>query len=187
MSHKVISTGPADGKPITLVHGLFTGAGFWLPYLDRLKAYRTHIVSIDYEKFFEISDPADAVEKLSGNIPSNSIVIGHSVGCAFARYAFPQNAQIHLCPVVQDTFFSWGFVDEIRKRTGICNEQAIKHISDAQTFISTIPLNVVRSDFTIIPRNDIFFRYSRSDSFFDGDHFDISPAIGLLEQAVSRC
>ena len=181
---KVISTGAVDGKPLVLVHGLFTGAGFWLPYLERLKGFRTYIVSIDYENFFQSTDRAEEVEKISGNIPSNSIVIGHSVGCAFSRYAFPQNAQIHICPVVQDTFFSWGFVDEIRKRTGVSSEQAIKHISDAQNFISTLPLDVIRNEFTIIPRNDIFFRYSRNDSVVDGDHFGISSAIDQLEQIV---
>lgn len=81
---------PASLPAVVLVHGFFCNRGFWLPWMERLRAIRAPYVSVNLEPIFgSIDDYApiidDAVTRataLTGHAPT---LICHSMGGLAAR------------------------------------------------------------------------------------------------------
>jgi hypothetical protein len=53
-------------RTLLLVHGLFTSAGYWLPYLQSLKEYRLLVPDIDYRGIRDVDAYLERIGELIG-------------------------------------------------------------------------------------------------------------------------
>ena len=184
-------------KPATLllIHGLFSSAGFWLPYLECFKGYRLLALDIDYRGIGDFERYAvrlrDVIERETfGRVDG---VVAHSLGTLLASslpgHYFMSNFEV--CPVYcASRVKSLDFVGEIRRRLRFAPSQAeivglLGEVDSAVRAHAEIG-RPSRERTVYIPESDPYFSYEYSPKYkyFKGDHFEISAAIKDIEKTL---
>ncbi len=175
-------------RTLLLVHGLFTSAGYWLPYLKSLKDYRMLIPDIDYRGIRDVDAYLEGIDEIIGEQAGGKVdaVIAHSLGCLLASLLPHQarGASFEVCPVYcaarreQDEF-----VGEIgRKARSTLSQDGIRALlAEVDDAIDAHRLRAqARKTSTIyLPDADRYFSYQTSHDarWFSGDHFEIAEAV----------
>lgn len=179
---------------IVLVHGLFSNAGFWLPYLEQLGAFAVSLPGIDYEAVLRGGMPLEAlardIESLLGPEPAH--LVCHSFGCvtglAFTR---PWLSRTFICPTfAASRFDDHAFSADIAARTGVEPELASLLVEQAIARKSSIlpdPGWRIR-DLVCLPEDDPYFDYTAPAHRvaclrYRGGHFDVAaPMCELVDR-----
>ncbi|WP_274363788.1 alpha/beta fold hydrolase [Paenibacillus thermotolerans] len=100
----VIASGPADGKPIVLFHGMTGNSAMWYPTMEALQTYRTYSVDApgDFGKSTVsrlMKSPEDAARWIDQLLDAlgleTTILLGHSMGGWFsANYALSRPERV---------------------------------------------------------------------------------------------
>jgi pimeloyl-ACP methyl ester carboxylesterase len=184
------STVVNKSKPRTLllVHGLFTSAGYWLPYLQSLKEYRLLVPDIDYRGIRDADAYSERIGELIGEQAAGRVdaVIAHSLGCLLASN-LPQGVRgdsFEVCPVYcavrreQDEF-----VGEIERRTrsSLSRDDIRAMLAEVDVAIDSHRLRTqsLKARAIYLPDADRYFDYHASPDarWFSGDHFRITEAM----------
>lgn len=175
-------------RTLLLVHGLFTSAGYWLPYLQSLKDYRLVIPDIDYRGIRDIDAYVARLcaivnEQGGGKVDG---VVSHSLGCLLASH-LPEDlraASFEVCPVYSATRREQDeFVGEIGRKTGSAMSPG-----EIRTLLAEVdgaiaahrPRAQAAGDRAIyLPDADRYFSYRAAPDarWFSGDHFEIAGAV----------
>jgi pimeloyl-ACP methyl ester carboxylesterase len=175
-------------KTLLLVHGLFTSAGYWLPYLKSLKDYRLLIPDIDYRGIRDVDAYLGRIDEIISEQAGGKVeaVIAHSLGCLLASL-LPQEARgasFEVCPVYcaarreQDEF-----VSEIeRKMRSTLSQDGIRALlAEVDDAIDAHRLRAQarKTRAIYLPDADRYFSYQKSHDarWFSGDHFEITEAV----------
>lgn len=173
------------------MHGLFTGPGFWLPYLKYFSNYNVILVDIDYSLVTSIDQLLpDFKLKIENISHSKDIVaiISHSLGTCLSSLLGEDFSKfnINICPIyLGERKNTEQFVEFIsRKDTSYNSYKVHKILSEVGDFLHQkafrVQAMISRSTLLFIPDQDQFFSYKieSKDSFtYAGDHFDINDAL----------
>ena len=192
---EVISLSKSKPRSIVLLHGLFTGPGFWLPYLKHFSDYNIVLIDINYSL---MPDVADFLPELSQKIKKISetkdlvAIISHSLG-TFLSALLGENLSkrnIHICPIyISERQCPDQFAQFISARDKAYSaDDVLLVLRKVDEFVrknmERLKEVEVLSTFLLIPDQDPFFRYitdSLDVSFFPGDHFEIDKALLKLK------
>jgi pimeloyl-ACP methyl ester carboxylesterase len=175
-------------RTLLLVHGLFTSAGYWLPYLKSLKEYRLLVPDIDYRGIRDVDAYLERIDEIIGEQAGGKVdaVIAHSLGCLLASL-LPQEARgasFEVCPVYlaarreQDEF-----VGEIERKTRPARSQddirALLAEVDGAIHAHRLRAQVRKARAIYLPDADRYFSYQASPDarWFSGNHFEITEAV----------
>jgi len=189
--------GKSRSRTALLVHGLFSSAGFWLPYLGAFKDFRLIILDIDYGRIELLDQYIDGLRSVIDIEASGcaDVIVAHSLGTLLANGLTPsyRKASFEICPVYcAKRNNTENFVEEIEGRlsNSVTKTQIVKilkHVdSTVRTYVSQRARTSERAVY--IPDSDLYFAYEPKSKYvrFQGDHFDIAMAVKDIEVAVSR-
>ena len=189
--------GKSKSKTALLVHGLFSSAGFWLPYLGSFKDFRLLVVDIDYKKICDLEGYADCPRRVIDSESSGcaDVVVAHSLGTVLVNGITPKyyKSIFNICPVYCAKRINTDkFIDQIKFRLENAvtkNEiiETLKKVDSALRSYRGQPSET--SEPTVyIPNSDLYFSYESNSKykFFQGDHFDISLAVRDIESTLAR-
>jgi pimeloyl-ACP methyl ester carboxylesterase len=175
-------------KTLLLVHGLFTSAGYWLPYLQTLKNYRLIILDIDYRTLRDIDQYVSRITGIIEEVAGGGVeaVISHSLGTLIASRLSSdlRQASFEICPVYSATRRNPDdFVGEIEHK--IKFSMSIQEIRDFLADVDCVlashstPAQATKGRLIYLPDMDRYFSYDTSQKFmeFRGDHFNIADAV----------
>lgn len=178
-------------RSLLLIHGLFASAGYWLPYLPRLRDHRLIIVNVDYSCVEDVNRYVTRVVQII-EIESGGVVdavISHSLGTFLASqlpYSIRRKS-FEICPVHsakrKNTI---NFIGEIKRKVGssITDSQVQEQLDmvDRAMACNKTNLDSSSSASMYIPDSDPYFVYSNKEPFFvfKGGHFDIENAFSLI-------
>jgi len=188
---EVISLSKSKPRTIILLHGLFTGPGFWLPYLKYFSNYNVILIDINYSLVNSRSeflpDFKSKIETISQG--KNVIaIISHSLGTSLSLMLKENFSKfsIDICPIYlaerQNTDKFIKFIttndasynsDEVSKILGQVDDFLHQKVFSEEAFTS-------KSTYLLIPDRDPFFSYKtdlRNSMTYAGDHFDINDAL----------
>jgi hypothetical protein len=185
-------------RTLLLMHGLFTSAGYWLPYLKSLKEYRLLVPDIDYRGIRDVDAYLGRINEVIGEQAGGKVdaVIAHSLGCLLASL-MPQEARgasFEICPVYcaarreQDEF-----VGEIeRKIRPALSQDAIRALLaevDGAIDAHSLRATVRKGSAIYVPDADRYFLYQVSPDarWFSGDHFEITEAVTDIGSKLGAC
>ena len=178
-------------RTIVLLHGLFTGPGFWLPYLKYFRDYNVVLIDIDYslisdlDKFFpefyekiqEISETKDLVA-----------IISHSLGTYVSLLLGEQlsKCNVHICPIyISERLHTDQFSELIATKDKMYSpNEVLLMLDEVDAFVRKNAALVSETSYfstrRFVPDQDAFFTYqtiSLDVSLFAGDHFNIDNAL----------
>ena len=166
-----------------LLHGLFSGSGFWLENLKKLKDYKIILCDIDYEFFFR--EDKHCIRQLEDYVANkkNLTIVSHSFGSSLNAWLDKSFLRINICPILANSRTNTNlFISEIKKRTNYRDEDIITILKNAEEYLKKYNNFLSKSSsemINFIPNNDCFFNYN-CVSNFKGDHFDISYALNEI-------
>jgi len=188
---KVISLSKSKPRSIILLHGLFTGPGFWLPYLKYFSNYNVILVDINYSLVSEIGnflpDFKLKIEKISQGKDVVAI-ISHSLGTCLSLLLGENFSKfnINICPIyLADRQNTEQFVEFISMSdASYSSDEVFKILGEVDDFLQQKIFEVeavtFRSTHLLVPDQDPFFSYkteSWNSLIYAGDHFDINDAL----------
>ncbi|MYM41236.1 alpha/beta fold hydrolase [Duganella qianjiadongensis] len=176
-------------RSMVLLHGLYTSAGYWLPYLPLLSGFRLILLTIDYQAIRDLPPYIARLEQLIEQLAEGQAdtVIAHSLGCLLAHQLPPERRRhsYEICPVylARPRAIST-FVAELGQRL-----PATPAAGDVQARLADIGAALAlhgnaadHGAIRYIPDADAFFSYrdDPAQRHFHGDHFDISAALQAI-------
>ena len=175
---KTVVLGPKDAQKIALVHGLFTGRGFWLKYLDFFRDFRVYLPEVDYRQAINGDEEFSFEAQIKSAIPSDAILISHSVGCAFAeRYILTNQKSFHIAPVYSSSSVLSDWSSVVSNKTGAELEDISAHIKEVMEFIKRFEVYGRSASAKYSPYGDVYFKTEESTLHYDGDHLEIEDAL----------
>ena len=133
-----------------LLHGLFSGSGFWLDNLKKLKDYKIILCDIDYKFFFR--EDEHCIRQLEDYVANkkNLTIVSHSFGSSLNAWLNKSFLRINICPILANSRTNNNlFISEIKKKTNYRDEDIITILKNAEEYLK-------------------------------GDHFDISYALNEI-------
>lgn len=189
--------GKSRSRTALLIHGLFSSAGFWLPYLGAFKDFRLIILDIDYGRIELVDQYINGLRSVIDIEASGcaDVIVAHSLGTLLANGLAPsyRRASFEICPVYcAKRNNTEDFVEEIMGRlsNSVTKAQIVKILKNVdgavRSYGSQRAGTLERTVF--IPDSDLYFAYEPKSKYerFHGDHFDIATAIKDIERALSR-
>ena len=188
---EVISLSKSKPRSIILLHGLFTGPGFWLPYLKYFSNYNVILVDINYSLVTSIGEfLPDFKLKIESISQSKDIVaiISHSLGTCLSSLLGENFSKfnINICPIyLAERQNTEQFVEFISTNDASYSfDEVLKILGEVDDFLHQKAFRVeavtFRSTHLLVPDQDPFFSYkteSRDSLTYAGDHFDINDAL----------
>jgi len=180
-------------KYIILIHGLFTGAGYWLPYLGYFRNYKLVILNINYLDIVNTETYITIIKNIINSLGGKpKFIISHSLGSLLSSSLSVDSysLSIEICPVYcSSRINNDDFIYEIKNRLGLneCIDSIVSNLINADIAIqgkkeiSSVDFSNI---FRFLPDNDKYFLYDKSFLnviYFDGDHFDISCALDKIK------
>ena len=188
---EVISLSKSKPRSIILLHGLFTGPGFWLPYLKYFRNYNVILIDINYSLVTSIVEfLSDFKLKIENISQSKDIVaiISHSLGTCLSALLGNNFSKfnINICPIYlaerQNTKQFAEFIST--NDVSYSSDKVFKILGEVDEFLHQkafrIETMTFRATHLLVPDQDPFFSYkteSRDSLTYAGDHFDINDAL----------
>ena len=104
-------------KSMLLLHGLFSGSGFWLDNLKKLKDYKIILCDIDYKFFFR--EDEHCIRQLEDYVANkkNLTIVSHSFGSSLNAWLNKSFLRINICPILANSRTNNNlFISEIKKK-----------------------------------------------------------------------
>lgn len=197
--HAAVATGAVSSPMIThqvmhrtrprsllLIHGLYTSAGYWLPYLAQLREFRLILLNIDYAGIAALPDYVAATEAIIASSAAGRVdaVLAHSLGCLIAHQLphAQRRSNYEICPVYcARPLQTAQFVAELGQRIGAPPAAASVHarLAGISRALAVAPAAPDASTIQYLPDADPYFTYDGAAHarHYAGDHFDISAAL----------
>ena len=180
---------------IIFIHGLFGNSGYWLPFLKYFSEFKILILDIDYTKIFTENPNKINFNNFFESIfesEKNYTLISHSMGTVIAEF-FPEKKikiSYEICPISNSVKNNKKkFIKEINSLSNLSNEEIKAVLNKSTVFLSKnfkIENKIINKKL-YVPRSDSFFDYSFSNDveYFDGDHFNITNSISMINKDLS--
>jgi len=186
ITHQVLNR--ARPRTLLLVHGLYTTAGYWLPYLAALRQFRLLLLNIDYAGIDALPDYVAAVEAIIADTAGGQVdgIIAHSLGCLIAHQlpASRRRISYEICPVYcARPLRVEQFIAELGERSGAPAADSLQHrLTAIGRTLSAAGSAPDATAIQYLPDADHYFSYrgQATARHFAGDHFDITTAISAI-------
>jgi hypothetical protein len=182
-------------KSIILLHGLYTSAGFWLPYLNLFNEFRIITFNINYDCLLKAHNVKSYLQEyLTEFLEYDNIVavISHSFGTIVSDIAFDskQYTVFKICPVAfSSRLDTQNFIVEIENKTSLSKENIFEYMDLVNDFTTKFKNQLNCNGAIYIPNRDGFFSYEvpkSNKTEFNGDHFNIALAISNIIGKLSN-
>ena len=183
-------------KTIIFIHGLFGNSGFWLPFLPIFKHFKIILLDIDYSKLFENDlKKNNFITSLNSILKKDEeyVTVAHSFGTIISQFfSFLKiKTSYEICPIKSSVKNSKNkFIEEINSLTNYTEKEIHKTLEKARIFLSNdfCEENKFLNKKIYIPKIDSFFENSLINNveYFEGDHFNITNSLSMINKDLSR-
>ena len=193
---KVYVFNKSKKKTIIFIHGLFGNSGFWLPFLPIFKKFKIIILDIDYSKLFEKDlKKINLVAYLDSFLQKDEeyFTVAHSFGTVVSQFFSFRKIKnsYEVCPINSSVKNNNNkkFIKKINSLTNYSVKEIHNTLEKANTFLSNdfCKENKFLNKKQYVPKKDLFFDYSfiNSVEYFEGDHFNITNSISMINKDIT--